>query len=377
MKLFEGKSANERNKIIAASVLGFLAIISLFFAFGRGMFTSSATSVTVASASPTPKSAASPNATANDFKLPSKSEQDFQSVTTPVVYDPNQHWAPDPGRNIFAFYEPPPPTPYVPTPTITPTPKPPTPTPTPPYIITGVSPESIYAGSKTFRMEIAGDKFDTEARIYFSQQELPTTYAGPQRLIAEVPNGYISGEGSRQIIVQSVDGTKYSLPVMFNVQAPPKPQFQYIGMIARTRHNNDTAYFLEQGKPTPMSARLNDVVGGRFRLMSVSAEETILEDVNLGFRHKLALYRPPPGTPITNAPITRGGLPVREDFTPQYNATPNYNVVVPQSIPGIPNNIPRYMPPGNGNTNTAQPQPGRQPKKPNDDDDDDDDDGKP
>ena len=71
-----------------------------------------------------------------------------------------------------------------------------------------------------------------------------------------------------------------------------KPQFQYIGMIARKRYNNDTAYFLEQGKQTPMAARLNDVVGGRFRLVSVAADETILEDVNLGFRHKLQLYRP-------------------------------------------------------------------------------------
>jgi hypothetical protein len=373
MKLFEGKSANERNKIIAAAVLGVLAIVSLFLAFGRGFFTSSATSVTVSAGSPTPKPTASPQVAANDFKLPTKSEQDFIDVTTPVVYDPMMHYAPDPGRNIFAFYEPPPPTPYVPTPTITPTPKPPTPTPTPPYIITSVSPDSIYAGSRTFRMEITGDKFDTEARIYFSQQELPTTYAGPQRLIAEVPNGYISGEGSRQIIVQSVDGTKYSLPVMFNVQAPPKPQFQYIGMIARKRFNNDTAYFLEQGKPTPMSARLNDVVGGRFRLVSVSAEETILEDVNLGFKHKLPLFRPAPGTPISNAPAGRGGFQGQENYVP-YNPTPNYNTVVPQSIPGIPDNIPRYVPP----TNQAQPaQPNRQPKKADDDDDDDDGDGKP
>ena len=66
-------------------------------------------------------------------------------------------------------------------------------------------------------------------------------------------------------------------------------------MIARKRYNNDTAYFQEEGKQTPISGRLNDIVGGRFQLISISAEETIFEDVNLGFKHKVALFRPEPG----------------------------------------------------------------------------------
>lgn len=375
MKFLEGKSVNERNKIIAAAVLGVLAIGALFLSFGRGIFTSSATTVKV-TASPTPRSAATPRTSSDGLRMPTQSEQDFEYMTVPVVYDPMQHYAPDPGRNIFAFYEPPPPCPTCPTPTPPPVKTPtPTPTPTPPYIITAVSPDSVYAGSRTFRMEVTGDKFDTDARILLSQFEVPTTYAGPNRLIGEVPAGFIANEGQRQIVVQSTDGSKYSLPVMFNVQAPPRPQFQYIGMIARKRYNNDTAYFLEQGKPTPIAARLNDIVGGRFRLVSVSADETILEDVNLGFRHPLPLFRPAPGTPAAGGapPVGRGsGFPGQENYVP-YNPVPNYNVVVPQPIPGIPENIPRYVPP-NTNTNTNQ-QPRRQPKKTDDDDDDDNDDG--
>ena len=38
--------------------------------------------------------------------------------------------------------------------------------------------------------------------------------------------------------------------------APAKAGFQYIGMIARKRSNNDTAYFLEPGKQKPTSAAL-------------------------------------------------------------------------------------------------------------------------
>ena len=374
MKLFEGKSANERNKIIAAAVLGVLALGSLFLAFGRGFFTSSAAKVTVTAAA-TPKAPVATNTAPDAFKMPTQTEQDFDYGTTEVSYNPARMSAPEPGRNIFAFYEPPPPCP-----TCVPTPRPtevktPTPTPTPDYILNGVSPEGVYAGSKSFRMELAGDKFDTEARVYLSQVELPTTFAGPNRLIADVPTGLIAAEGSRQLIVQSTDGKKHSLQVMYNVQAPPKPQFQYIGMIARKRYNNDTAYFLEQGKQTPMSARLNDVVGGRFRLVSVSADETILEDVNLGFRHKLALYRPAPGSVTTNYP-SRGGFPGSGGNYVPYNQN-NFNNAVPQAIPGIPDNIPRYVPPTN--TNQARP-PQRPPKKDDDDnsdDNDDDGDGKP
>jgi hypothetical protein len=110
-------------------------------------------------------------------------------------------------------------------------------------------------------------------------------------------------------------------------------------MIARKRYNNDTAYFQEQGKNTPVGARLNDIVGGRFRVASISASEVVLEDVSLGFRHKLALYRPAPGQTAAS-----GNNPNDQTF-PSYNPSqPVYSQ--PQTdIPGIPNNIPRYIPP--------------------------------
>jgi hypothetical protein len=55
MALLEGKTSTERNKIIAAGVLGVVALIALYMAFGSAFFRgSSATSVTVKT-SPTPK----------------------------------------------------------------------------------------------------------------------------------------------------------------------------------------------------------------------------------------------------------------------------------------------------------------------------------
>src|SRR2546421_5981255 len=113
--LFAGKSPQERNKIIAAGALGLVALIALYVAFGHSIFGgSSATATAKATPSPTPRNA--PAATNTNTAMPSASEQDFTYTTTPVDYRPGTSYAPDAGRNIFAFYEPPPPCPECPTP---------------------------------------------------------------------------------------------------------------------------------------------------------------------------------------------------------------------------------------------------------------------
>ena len=361
MKLFEGKSPAERNKIIAATVLGVLSLGSLWIAFGGSIF-SRKTSVTVSTSSPTPKPLTSPNSNRNDSQMPSPDEVDLAYVNSEVNYVPARFNAPDAGRNIFAFYEPPPPTPYVPPiPVVkTPTPFPtPMPTPTPEFFAASVTPQSVYAGAKGFRLEVFGERFTPESRIYFNGGELPTTFVSPQKLTADIPANLIAGEGSRQIIVQTPDGKLYSNQILLNVQAPPRPELQYIGMIARRGFNNDTAYFLEKDKKEPFGARLNDTVAGRFRLFSISSSEVVFVDKELGFRHQMPLYRPVPGqSASTDKPENpRSNIP--NGYTP-YN--PNNPNIIQQDIPGIPNNIPRYIPP-------QQPQP--KPTTNNDDDDDD------
>lgn len=372
MAVMEGKTASERNKMIAAVVLGVLALIAMYFAFGRSLFSGSASTTPSPAASPTPTRADSGRPA--DRPMRSMNEQEQIWGSTPVLYQPGAYRAPDPGRNIFAFYEPPPPCkPGIDCPSPTPTPYveiTPIPTPTPHMMVGFVTPTNVYAGSKSFRLEVNGDRFVPEARIYFNQSVVPTTFVSPNRLTAEIPANFIANEGPRQIIVQTPDGVKYSNAVMISVQAPPKPQFQYVGMIARRHANNDTAVFREQGK-TEFSARLNDVVGGRFRLVSISSEESVVEDTTLGFRHKLALFRPAPGTLTSTIP------PMQQ--TPGIRRQPNVRVVRPQnpaaadsddaqeipgipsnptippggSIPGIPDNIPRYEPP----VNTQRPRP--------------------
>ncbi|HTK25409.1 MAG TPA: hypothetical protein VL327_02530 [Pyrinomonadaceae bacterium] len=341
MNLFDGKSKQERNKIIAALVLGVLALVSLFFAFGPSLTGGGSTTATV-NVPPAPSPSASAKTAADNFALPTQEQQTFDYQTTPVVYTPGSVSTPDAGRNIFAFYEPPKPCPECAPPPPINTPKPATPTPTPPMIIAMVNPQTVYAGTGGFKLEVSGDKFDPSAHIYFNQGEIPTNFVNAQRLTADIPANFIAGEGARTIIVQTPDGKKYSNQVILTVQAPPAPQFQYVGMIARKRYNNDTAYFQEQGKQTPTAARLNDVVGGRFKLISISADETVFEDVNLGFKHRIQLYRPPPGSVTSGYPNGPG------QYRPYNPNIPNY--VPPQNVPGFPNNIPRYVPPNQQQT---------------------------
>jgi hypothetical protein len=341
-------------------VLGGLALLSLLYAFG-GSFFGGSTANTTASASPTPKK--SPSTTTNrdpdNFKIPTQSEQDFANQSIPVSYSPTRHAAPDPGRNIFAFYEPLKPCVGIECPTPTPKPETPPPTPIPPPIfIAYVTPQSVYAGSKSFRLDVTGDKFSPMTKIIYNGSELPTSFISEQKLSAEIPANLISGAGSGSILVRTPDGKLYSNPVMLSIQPPPVPTFQYIGMIKRQHANNDTAYYLEQGKKDPATARLNDVIGGRFRLISIAAERIIVEDTSLGFKHPVNIQQPSQGTPtfgngqpgrFPGPGFNRGG----GTYAPLNPNTP-INTVPGGSIPGIPDNIPRVNQPNN-NVNVQRP----------------------
>lgn len=282
MKLFEGKSPTERNKIIVALVLGVLSVLALgnliFQPFGGSKKT-----ITV-NLSPTPTAA--PNRTGDTVVAPLPKQSEIYDVytTIPVAmqYPPGGG---DAGRNIFAFYEPPIPTPYSPTPIVireTPTPTP-IPVPTPNVVLSFINKQTVFAGEPGFRIEVGGDKFTPDTAIWFGGAPLPTRFISPQQLSAEIPSNYIANGGQRNIEVKSADGKLFSNQLYFNVQEPPRPQFQYLGAVARKRGNNDTAYIQEQGKTTPSTFRLNDIINGRFRLISISPAKLLVQDINLTF----------------------------------------------------------------------------------------------
>ncbi len=345
MQLFEGKSPAERNKIILTMVLGGLAVIALAYTFG-GVFFGGKKATTTSAKTPTPTPGTNVN---QPIDLKTSDEINDLYANTPVLYSAASFFAPDAGRNIFAFYEPtiyePPPFPTAkpPTPEVIPTPIPPR---EPDYILGFLNTTNVYAGSKGFKLEINGDRFTPESMIFFNEFQLQTTFVSPQRLTADVPTNLISNATNAQIIVRTPDGVKYSNPMFIQVIAAPRPQFQYIGMIARSRYNNDTAYFTEQGKTTPINGRLGDVVGGRFKLISISSIETIFEDTSLGFKYKLPLERPKAGQSATtgrqpNTQPTNPNFP--QGFPPGFPPG-TFQPSQQGDIPGIPNNIPRATP---------------------------------
>lgn len=342
MGVFEGKSPAERNKIIAAIVLGTLAIISLVYTFGGSIFSRSKPMVAVeADATPTATATSNSNNTQTPsntaVSAPDEVAINNDYITNELIFNGSVPTGPIGGRNIFAFYEPPaptPPPPPTPTPSITPTPFSPPPTPTPhPIFLSFISPQSTYAGSKAFRLVANGDKFSTEAKIVFNGTPLKTTFVSERRLYADVPATFISRAGVGQIVIDTFDGQNYSKPLSLNIQEPPKPKVEYIGMIARKHYNNDTAYFQRDPRSEPEGKRLNDVVDGRFRIVSISEKEVELEDTRLGFRHKLAMKIPDPNTFTRPTPRRR----IRRRPNRRRSSTR-------RNIPGIPNNIPRATP---------------------------------
>ncbi len=362
MGLFEGKSPAERNKIIIAIVLGTLAVISLTYTFG-GIFFPSKQTATTASTTPSPNASETPapEEVTEIARLPEQNAIDNEYASIPISYlGSNAFSVPVTGRNIFAFWEPgdptpvpfrPPPTPPTPTPFVPPTPR--------EYnvFLSFVTPQSVYAGSKKFRLEVNGDKFRPDSRIVFNGAPLPTTFISPQRLSAEVPESLISRPYTGSIMVDTPGTEFYSRQIAFNVQDPPKPQFEYIGMIARRHYNNDTAYFQEKGSTSgdPFSARLNDIVQGRFRVISISSKEVEFQDTQLGFRHKLQLLRPAPGTAGGASPsgYDDGGDGNDGGFTIDGSDSSD-NPPPVTSIPGIPDNIRRATPRPRPNNPTNQ-----------------------
>lgn len=354
MGVFEGKSPAERNKIIAAIVLGVLAVISLIYTFGGSIIGGKTTVKVDVDASPTATvtPGTSPNTTTR-VSVPNEEEIYSDYTVTPILFNGVSDLGPIGSRNIFAFYEPPaptPPPPPTPTPTKTPTPFKPPPPPTPyPITLSSISPQSKYAGENTFRLEVSGNNFKPESKIVFNGTPLQTTFVSEQRIYADVPGNFISSAGFGQVYVDTFDGKNFSDQISFNIQEPPKPSVEYIGMIQPKSYNNVTAYFQKKGDQEPVGKRLNDVVENRFRLISISEREVELEDTRLGFRHKLPLLRADSGTSGSGTISRPTGRPIRN------NPTIN-NPNSADCIPGIPCDIPRATPrPVNPNSNVKRP----------------------
>lgn len=296
MTLFEGKTPAERNKLLAALALPLVALILVFRMF-------------FASDKPTPK----PNATKKPTGSPTQSvgttlangatgvagEPDEIAILEPVPPVINASYAPDAARNIFAFYaRPVAATTAAPaTPALTPTP---TPTPPPPLMLGSLQPAGVFARTGDFTLDLTGDKFTPQTRVYLDGQELPTTFKSPQQLSAKVTAGFVQSPGSRAVIVRTPDNVLYSNTQTVNVMPPPTPQYTFIGIIG-TRRFVDKAILKPTVGNDPLTIQRGDVVGGRFKVTSISERAVEFTDTQLNIKHSLP-YSESKGAPGGLAP---------------------------------------------------------------------------
>ncbi len=279
MKLSDISNPEERKKLIWAMVLGLFAIVFLWWTlFGFGPSPKPVVKNTNSNSSPGPGSRRVGELrtaqTANEVK--SDPLEQLRPIV-PIDFVPS---APEAKRNIFVYYEKPP------APVKAETVPSPTPTPTPPLLLAGMQPSNVFARTEDFAMEVSGDKFVPGVRIVVDGRELTTRFVSPQQLSATVPAAIIANQGSRSVIVKSADGSLYSTTLSLNVSAPPTPNYTYVGILG-TRRYIDTAILQDKTNREVVNVQRGDIVGGRFRMTSISEKEVVLMDTQLKIKHPI------------------------------------------------------------------------------------------
>jgi len=283
MQLFDPNNPNEKKKMIAAGILGLGAIIILGYLFLGGKSTPSPTRPTAtATASPTP--ARNPGTTAQPTETPSEDMSSLQEIN----YQPNVPAVSGTGRNIFSYPEP--------TPVPVKLPPPPSPVPTPPLVASSLTPSSVYARTEAFPMQVMGDKFAPGVQVVVDGRPLQTRFLSAQQLATTVTADLIYNPGNRQIVIRNPNGSLYSNSLNLMVTQPPAPNFNYVGLIGKPRFN-DTAVLQDKNSKELLNVTRGDVVGGRFRVSSISAKEVVLVDTSL----KVPSYKIPFTTESANS----------------------------------------------------------------------------
>jgi hypothetical protein len=153
-------------------------------------------------------------------------------------------------------------------------------------MLAGLTPQSVFARTAGFTLQITGDKFGPGTRVYVGGQELPTQYKSTQQVTANVPASLISSPGARPVQVKTPDGSLYSNEATLNVMQPPSPTYTFIGFLKRAKQSANTAV-LKDAKGELYSVRQGDLVEGRFRVTDVSERGVEVVDKDLNIKHTM------------------------------------------------------------------------------------------
>jgi hypothetical protein len=73
-----------------------------------------------------------------------------------------------------------------------------------------------------------------------------------------------------------------------SLASPPVPNYSYIGILGTPKYV-DTAILQDKGNKEVLNVQRGDVLGGRFRVTSISEKEVVLVDNTLKIKHALAM----------------------------------------------------------------------------------------
>ena len=277
MALFEGKTPAERNKMLAALVLPLIALIFVV----RMLFGSSGPDKPTTNTNSNTRRQTTSRQNPQQQTQTATPDMPDDALITPVACCPDFVEGSEAGRNIFAFYVKPTPTPNT-SGAATPLP---TPVPTPPLVLASLAPQSVFARTAGFTLQVAGDKFGPADRVYIDGQEMPTQYRSIQQLTATVPASAIANPGQRQVVVHTPDNKLYSNQTTLTVMQPPTPTYLYVGFLKR-QHSN-TAVLKDQKGGDLYSVHEGDIVEGRFRVTEISERGVDVVDKDLNIKHTL------------------------------------------------------------------------------------------
>jgi len=312
MALIENKSPAERNKLVAAIGLGAIAVLVLAYNFG--LFSGGKRAATNSNTRRTARTGGTTRAgSGGNVSNNASREADEIQVLRPVVYSPSTEELPIAGRNIFAHYVAPIVTRSPGTGTSTALA---TPTPPPPILVTSATTPAggLYAGTGGFKLEVSGDKFTPQTRVYIDNQEVETQFVSAQQLRANVPASLIASAGARQVMVRTPDGQLYSNSATLNVMQPPKPPYTYVGLLGTQRYSDKA--ILKDQKGDLVNVQLGDLIGGgRFRVTVISERAVEVIDQELKIKHALPYTESArPASPAFSMQDNRPAAPQR--YTP-------------------------------------------------------------
>jgi hypothetical protein len=89
-------------------------------------------------------------------------------------------------------------------------------------------------------------------------------------------------------MLRSGDGKMYSNTLTLSVAEAPKPNYNYIGILG-TPHHIDTAILQDKSNKETLNVQRGDLLGGRFRVTSISEKEVVVVDSNLKIKHSLGM----------------------------------------------------------------------------------------